>query len=124
MASPLTTTPRRSSCFSSFGAWVISLLFSSTFSLTNAMFFSCCRADERSCGLGGKTRAKSWQNVCLKRRKEDFREAMRLSSFYRRIKRHLFSLACVYFIDTHECFRIISCNVLSIEQFEFGAIER
>ncbi len=47
-------------------------------SLTNAMFFYCSRADERSSGLGGKTRANSWENVCLKRRKEDFREAMRL----------------------------------------------
>jgi hypothetical protein len=42
------------------------------------MFFSCSRADERNCGLGGKTRAKLWEYVCLKRRKEDFREAMRL----------------------------------------------
>jgi hypothetical protein len=41
------------------------------------MFFSCSRADERRCGLGGKTRAESWEYVCLKRRKEDFREAMR-----------------------------------------------
>ena len=52
---------------------------SSSFSLTNAMFFSCSQADERSSGLGSKTRAKLWENVCLKRRKEDFREAMRLA---------------------------------------------
>src|SRR2546421_10336242 len=50
---------------------------SSSFSLTNTMFFYCFRATERSCSLGGKTRAESWENVCLKRRKEDFREAMR-----------------------------------------------
>jgi hypothetical protein len=50
---------------------------SSSFSLTNALCFSCSQADERSCGLGGKTRAKSWKNVYPKRRKEDFGEAMR-----------------------------------------------
>src|SRR6266516_2949507 len=50
---------------------------SSSFSLTNALFFSCFPADERSCGLRGKTGATSWEHVSLKRRKEDFREAMR-----------------------------------------------
>src|SRR5215469_14457550 len=51
---------------------------SSSFSLTNAMCFSCSRADERRCGLGGKAKAKPWENICLKRRKEDFREALHL----------------------------------------------
>ena len=42
------------------------------------MLSSCFSADERNCGLGEKARAKSGEYVCLKRRKEDFREAMRL----------------------------------------------
>jgi hypothetical protein len=32
---------------------------SSSFSLTYALFFSCFRADERSCGLGGETSTES-----------------------------------------------------------------
>ena len=44
----------------------------SSFSLTNAMFFSCSRADERSCGLGGKASSESEEKRCLKRTKEDF----------------------------------------------------
>src|SRR6266566_8955457 len=50
---------------------------SSSFSLTYALFCSCSRADERSCGLGGETSTESEEKRCLKRRKEDFREAMR-----------------------------------------------
>ncbi len=49
---------------------------SSPFSLRYALFVSCSRADERSCGLGGKTSTESEEKRCLKRRKEDFREAM------------------------------------------------
>jgi hypothetical protein len=55
---------------------------SSSFSLTYALFFSCSPADERSCGLGEKTGATSWEHVNLKRRKEDFREAMRWKGIY------------------------------------------
>src|SRR5207253_1003930 len=51
---------------------------SSLFSLTYAMVLSCSRADERRCGLGGETSTESEEKRCLKRRKEDFREAMRL----------------------------------------------
>src|SRR6266516_1409308 len=50
---------------------------SSSFSLTNTKFFSCSRADARSCDPGGKPEQSQWEHVCLKRRKEDFREAMR-----------------------------------------------
>src|SRR5579884_1792214 len=39
---------------------------SSSFSLTNSKFFFCSQADRRSCDPGGKPRAKSWENVCLK----------------------------------------------------------
>src|SRR6266852_2425864 len=41
------------------------------------MFFFYSREDEPSQALEGKTRAKSQQHACLKRRKEDFCEAMR-----------------------------------------------
>ena len=51
---------------------------SSFFSLTSALLFSCFRADERRCGLGGETSTESEEKRCLKRRKEDFREAMRM----------------------------------------------
>src|SRR6266480_5694254 len=50
---------------------------SSSFSLTYALFFSCSRADEQRCGLGGEASTESEEKRCLKRTKEDFREAMR-----------------------------------------------
>jgi hypothetical protein len=42
------------------------------------MLFSCSRANEQSRVLGEEVNAESKENVCLKRRKEDFGEAMRL----------------------------------------------
>jgi hypothetical protein len=48
----------------------------SSFFLTYALCFSCSRADERPCGLGGETSTGSEEKRCLKWRKEDFREAM------------------------------------------------
>jgi hypothetical protein len=53
---------------------------SSSFSLTYAMCFSHSRVDERRCGLGGETRTALEEKRCLKRRMEDFREAMRYVS--------------------------------------------
>jgi hypothetical protein len=50
---------------------------SSSFSLTLTMFLSCTRADQRRSSLGGETRTESVEVRCLKRRNEDFCEAMR-----------------------------------------------
>jgi hypothetical protein len=41
------------------------------------MFLSCSKADERRCGLGGATKTEAEEKRCLKRKKEDFCEAMR-----------------------------------------------
>ena len=45
---------------------------SSSFSLTDDLFFSCSRADERRCRLGGETSSESEEKRYLKRTKEDF----------------------------------------------------
>src|SRR5690242_15314293 len=50
---------------------------SSSFSVTNTMFLSCSRVDERRCSLGETIRIESEEKRYLQRTKKDFCEAMR-----------------------------------------------